>query len=121
MEGRAFVQAALDPDAAAVQLDELPADAQAESAAAERPRAAGVELLELGEHRVELVGRDADARVRDAVAHAVAVARRADVDAAALGELEGVAGEVEQALADALGVADHDLRHALLHARREVE
>src|SRR2546421_12843680 len=98
MEGGAFVQPALDPDAPAVHLDELLGDAKPEARAAELARDGGVELAELGENLGELVRRDANPGVQHAVAHAVAVARGADRHAAAPGELEGVAGEVEQAL-----------------------
>src|SRR5437899_654157 len=121
MEGGALVQAALDPDAPAVHLDELLGDAQAEAGATELARDGRVDPAELGEYLGELVRRDADPGVRHAVAHAVAVARGADRDAAALGELEGVAGEVEQALRDALRVAAQHLGQAGIDLDLELE
>ena len=53
--------------------------------------------------------------------HGIALARDADRDAAALGELERVAGEVEEALRYALRVAEHDLGEAGVELHPELE
>ena len=49
VEGGPFAELALDPDAAAVHLDELLGDAEPEARAAELARDGGVDLAELGE------------------------------------------------------------------------
>jgi hypothetical protein len=51
-------------DRAAVQLDELPADRQAQAEAAELPAEAGVGLAERREDVRQELRRDADARCR---------------------------------------------------------
>src|SRR5712691_645771 len=99
-ERRADADRARDPDLAAVELDELAREREPEPRALDllvrRPH-----LPELLEHRLLILGGDADTSVLHGhqgvpVAHA-----GADVDAAALGgELQGVRQEVEEHLLD---------------------
>ena len=120
----AFAGLALDADLAAHQLDQLLADGQAEAGAAVPARGGAVGLREALEDAACLLRRDADAGVGDrrsaGSARPRSVSRRA-VDAthdlAALGELDGVADEVDQHLAQAAGIADAARRAR--RARRE--
>src|SRR5688572_15717331 len=121
MERRPFVQPALYPDPAAVHLDKLLGDAQAEPRAAKLARDGRVELLELREQRADLVVRNADAGVRYAVANIFAVAGGVDADAPSAGKFERVASQVQQALRDPLCVAVQYRREAVVGARLELE
>ena len=114
-ERRAGARLALDADLAAHELDEAPADGQAEAGAAVPPRGGGVGLRERLEQHVELLGRDADA----GVAHREAQRRRGLTllhephrhrHLAALGELDGVADQVGEHLAQAPRVAAQEPR-----------
>ena len=96
---------------AAHQPDERRGDGQAEARAAEAARRRAVGLAEGFEDRRLLVGGDADAGVRDdemqpRLPPSVAVHGDADDHVAALGELDGVADEIDEDLAEADGVAD---------------
>ena len=107
-EARALARRAVDLDAAAHPLDDAPRDRKAEAGAAELAGRAGVGLLELVEDAGLLLRRDADAGVAN-LEHDLAGARPGldhDADAAGLGELDGIAGEIEQHLAEPRGVAD---------------
>src|SRR4029453_7887838 len=91
---------ALDPDLAPVQLDELPAEGQSQPCAlyllVRRPH-----LAELLEHRLLILGCDADASVADRPLHEAILRHGRDVDPAALRrELDGVGQEVEDDLPD---------------------
>ena len=66
---------ALDPDLAAHQLDQLAGDGKAEPGALVGAVALVLDLVELAEHVVELVGRDADAGVFDRDDGCAAVSR----------------------------------------------
>ena len=109
LEGRAGAELALQRDAAAHALDDPLGDAQAEPRAAIAPRDALVGLLELAEDPRLRFRRDADA----GVAHQKADLARPDAGlddqrhAAGRGELDGVAGQIEQHLPQPRGVADH--------------
>ena len=131
-EGRAGAGHALDRDAAAHALDDAPGNRQAKPGAAELAGDAAVGLLEFLEDAVVLVGRDADAGVahQDVDLAGPDAGLDDDRDAAAIGELHGVAGEVEQHLSQPRGVADHlprqrvvdiggDLELLRLRARRD--
>src|SRR5262249_56238819 len=63
VERAAPADVALDPDAAAHQLDQPGGDGQPEAGAAILPRRGAVRLGERGEDRLPLVRRDADAGV----------------------------------------------------------
>ena len=120
------VRLALDPDAAAHQLDELRRDRQAEAGAAEPARGRAVGLRERLEDRRAACPPGCRCRCR-ATAN---VQRRAarpcalveadvDVDRAALGELDRVADEVDQHLPQPDRIAD-DARRARRARRRSV-
>ena len=104
-------------------------DGQAQAGAAVLPRGRGVLLLEGPEDPLLLLGRDADARVRDREAQArrsPSVARlaggfHADDHLARLGELDGVADQVEQHLAQPAGVADQGVGHVRLHVADQLQ
>ena len=114
---------ALDLDAAAHALDDAARDGEAQAGAAELPRRAAVGLLELVEDAGLLLRRDADAGVAH-LEHDLAGAGPGlddDADAAGLGELDGVAGEIEQHLAQPRGVADDALRQPLVDVGGDLE
>ena len=122
VEGAALADRALDPDPAAHHLHQLRGDGQAQAGAAVLARGGGVGLGEGLEDQPLLFGRDADAgvahlemqkwRVREcasgerppaSVAANVAFTRHSngDDDLAVLGELQGVARQVDDDLAQA--------------------
>src|SRR5262249_38711977 len=108
-EDAAAAGGAFDPEAAAVELDELPGEGEAESSAF-GPLSVR-RLLELLEDRLELLRRDAGAGVGDGDLDMPVVEPGGDVDAT-LGrsELDRVGHEVEADLTDATPVgADRDL------------
>ena len=110
-ERRAHARNALDADVAAHQLGESLDDRQAEAGAAVAARGRRIDLRERVEQHSAALRRDADARVAHGDAHGqVGVAAidhaHVDRDLAALGELHGVAAEVDQDLPDARRVAD---------------
>ena len=95
---------------AAHQLGELAGDGQPEPGAAVLAGGRAVHLLEGRKQPRQLLGGDADAGVFDLEVDPHAVERfvlgpDADAHAAVLGELDGVAGEVEQGLLEAQRVA----------------
>ena len=109
-ERRPDARRALHADLAAHELDEAPADGQAQAGAAEAPRGGGVGLRERLEQHVELLGRDADAGVAHLEAQrrpVVPLVHEPDGHRhlAALGELDGVADQVGEDLAQAPRVA----------------
>src|SRR6185436_890987 len=83
-EGRAASRRAIDPDCAAVQLDELPRQREPQPGALGLARRVLADLTELLEQLRLIVGRDADARVLDRDLDLVGVEHGADVDLAAL-------------------------------------
>src|ERR1051326_7584435 len=87
----------LDADLAAVEFDELARDVEAEAGALLAARGAGARLRVLVEDVALVFGGDADSGVGDRDADERAFARRADVDAPALGrELQSVRDEVDE-------------------------
>src|SRR5437868_1678229 len=97
---RALVQPRFEGDLAAHERDDLLADRQAEPGAAITPRDRIIGLNEFVEEAGRLLRRDADAGILDPEAQGggvptVAIEGHADLDEAALGELDRVAGEVE--------------------------
>ncbi len=122
-EGRAGAGDALDRNAAAHALDDAPGNRQAKPGAAELAGDAAIGLLELLEDAVVLVGCDADAGVAHqnvdlAGPHA---GLDDDRDAAAIRELHGVAGEIEQHLSQPRGVADHVARQRIVDIGSDLE
>src|SRR6185436_10172983 len=105
-ERRALTGLALDPDLAAVQLDELAGQGQAQAGALVLARVVRSDLAELLEDGLVVLGRDADAGVGDrdlgrAVGH-----RGPDLDAAPFWrELHRVRQQVHQYLLDLALVA----------------
>ena len=123
VERAALARLALDPDAPAHQLDELRRDGQAQPGAAVLARRRGaIGLAEGLEDRLLLVRRNADAGVADAEMQshrlrpsAYRVSRRTTTSPA-LGELDGVADQVDDDLPQPARVADQRVGHV----RRDV-
>src|SRR6185369_13786152 len=111
-EQAAFARGAVESDLAAHQFDQLAADGEAETGAAEAPGDAAVGLGEGGEQVFQVFGRDADAGVADREVQPDALFRQgfgladADLDFAVGRELDGIADQVDQNLAEAQGVAE---------------
>ena len=101
-EGRALAWRALDLDAAAHPLDDALGDGEAQAGAAELARGAAIGLLEFVEDARLLSGRNADAGVANLEDDLACIRAGLDDDAnaAGLGELDGVAGKIEQHLAE---------------------
>src|SRR5437899_4772708 len=98
-ERGALARLAFHPDAAAVQLDELLGQRQAESGAFLLLRVIAPDLAELLEHGLMIFGRDADPGVADRDLEPAGIAMRRYVDAAAVGrELDRVGQEVDEDL-----------------------
>ncbi len=110
-EGRAHPDAGLRLDAPAHPRGEAAGDGEAEARALVAVGALLVALLEFLEQARQALLRDARPRIGDGHGEPVAAEGQGDADAAALGELDGVAGEVEQDLAEAVGIADQRGRH----------
>ncbi len=115
-ESRTGARLALQRDAAAHALDDAVADAQAQTRSAIAAGDAVVGLLEFAENLLLRFGRDADAGVAHQKADFAGPATRLDDqrDAAGRGELDGVAGEIEQHLPQPCRVADHLHRQPLV-------
>ena len=122
-EGRSGARHALDPDAAAHARDDALADGEAEAGAGELARRAAIGLLELAEDALLRVGRDADTGVahRDGNVVGPDAGFHHEGDAAALGELDAVAGEIEQHLAQPHRIADHAARQRVIEIGRDLE
>src|SRR3954464_4213071 len=105
LEGRALADLGGDGDRAAVQLDDLARDREAKAGAALLARAGVVDLLELVEDPLLVLGRDAEAGVDDRQLVELAVAPALDLDLAVVRELDGVAHQVQQYLAEAARIA----------------
>ena len=122
-EGRAEPQLALQRDAAAHALDDALGDAEPQAGAAIAARNAVVGLLEFAEDPLARFRRDADAGVADQEADFVGPDAGFDDQrhAAGRGELDGVAGEIEQHLAQPRGVADHFQRQPLVDIGGDLE
>jgi hypothetical protein len=109
-ECRSLAGCALDANAASHTLDDQARDRKPQPGAQECARRAAVGLLELVKDSLLLIGRNANAGVahRDDDRIGLGAALDHDRNPALVGELDGVAGEIEQHLAQACGVA-HDL------------
>src|SRR5689334_15849645 len=104
-ECRAFADLGLDPEAAAVHFDDALGDGEAEPGAALLLGGRGIGLLKLledlglvllGDARSGIAHRDREASVRN---------RGADRNFAGIGELDGVADQIEQNLGEPALVA----------------
>ena len=107
---------ALQPDLPAHHLDQPGRDRQAQPRAAVLAGGRSVRLGEGLEELLLLVGGDADARVADGEVQAdLLLGPRLHIDAkhdlAPLGELDGVAHQVDDDLAEAVGVAREGIGH----------
>ena len=122
-ERRALTRRAIHRDAAVHALDDAPRDGEAEARAAELAAGAAFGLLEFEEDARLLFRRDADAGVAH-LEHDL-VRRRAlldhDADAARFGELDGVAGEIEQHLAQPRRVAGYAFGHPFVDVGGDLE
>ncbi len=109
-EAAARPRRAVSADFSAHQLRQPPRDGQAKPGAAVLARDRGVGLFERLEQPGHLLGRDANAAVRNLEAHqqfttAVFQKLRTQGDGTLLGEFDGIAGVVEQRLAQSRRVA----------------
>ena len=118
MERAAASDFAFDPQPAAHQLDQPQRNRQPEARAAEAARRRAVGLGEGLEDVLLLVGGNADAGIADAevqerTAGVVGIRRGVDAqhDFALVRELDGVAEDVQEHLAQSAGVADEVGRH----------
>src|SRR5262249_42892545 len=113
-EQAALAEPALHADLAVEQLDQVLADRQAQTGAAEAARGGRVGLRERAEQPGDLLGRDADAGVLDLEAQPRTARarprRRAQHHLARVGELERVAEQVHQDLAQPALVVLDELR-----------
>ena len=117
---------ALEPETAAHHLDELRRDGETEAGAAVPACRRGVGLDERPEDLPALVLGNADARVahRAAEQHLVVAPlghRDLDADLARVGELDGVAHQVEQDLTQSSRIADERRRHVRRDAARQLQ
>ena len=125
-ERRTFSHLALHADLAAHAGGELARNGEAEPGAAVFPRDGRIALRKGMEKRVPDFRRDADAGVGDGetqrgVALGLALARDADHDFAACGELDGVADEIGQHLAEAVRIAAQLGGHLVVNEAGEFE
>src|SRR5204863_5309934 len=105
VEGRAGLALRLDPDTAVDPADELPADVEAETGAADAAGHVGVEAVELLEDPALLGRRDAQAVIGDGEADVALARLDGHGDRAAVGGvLDGVVDEVPEHLAELSGV-----------------
>ena len=125
-EGRALTGRALDRDLAAQHPAELPGDRQAEPGAAVVARGRGFGLGERLKQLAELRLGHADAGIRDLELEPVALVpgqpSGGERDRALLGELGGIAQQIEQVLAQLRLIGAHctQIRRAVDHQRVRV-
>ena len=114
-----------DPDAPAHHLHEALADGESEARASKTPRHGSIGLGEGLEETIQAGRRDADSRVSHGKLQAgFAVLRQGantDLNFAALGELDGVSGQIEQDLLQSHPVAHDRIRRLLGHTAVEAQ
>ena len=125
-ESRTLPRYRIEIHLAAHQLDELAADRQAQSGAAELSRGRGVGLGKCTKEALLVPDRDSDARVDDLETHVTAIAvfvheAHTHHDFSVGRELDGVRRQVEQDLLDAHGVAQQRFRHVGVHVDEELQ
>src|SRR5512132_2275785 len=119
-EGAARPDDALGPDAAAVGLDQLPAEGQAEPAAAAGPGPGRVQPIEAVEHPAQMLGGDPGAGVGHGQPGPVGRLPDPDPDrAAGSGELDRVVDQVGDHLGETGPVAEDHGPGRRLHAELE--
>ena len=87
-----------DPDAATVHLDDLLGDGEAEAGPALGLGVGVVDLVELLEDALQLLGRYPRTRVGHGNSEVAVHGRCGDAHLASVGELDGVADEIEEHL-----------------------
>ena len=103
-----LTQRRFNPDATTVHLDDLLGDGEAEAGPALGLGVGVVDLVELLEDAVQLLRRYPWTRVGHGNGEVAVHGRRGDAHFASVGELDGVADEVEEHLGEALLVAQAD-------------
>lgn len=129
VEAAALAVLALDPDIATHEVDEALRDGKTQSGATKFARHGAVGLLERVENEIKLVRRDSYARIgnnklnRILVRSAMHLSRLLDreADLAMLGELDGVAHEVENDLAQSERVSHYVVGYRAVHAIGQIE
>src|SRR5262249_29724635 len=120
LERRAFARRRLHPDAAAVHLHDLLGDGEAETRATLGLGKRAVDLVELLEDPSLLVKGYAGPGVRHRDGEMAVPRARGDADLAGVGELDGVANEIEQHLCEALFITEANGKR-LVHRRGKCE
>ncbi len=121
-EDRAEARTLFDLQPAAHQPGEMARDGEAEAGAAVPPRGGAVSLLEFLEDHLARRRRDPRPGVGDAKhQRAFGVALDPEADAAARGEIHRIAGEIDEHLAHARGVAADGLRRVRRDIARDLE
>src|SRR5262249_52977637 len=106
MEGRALTERRLDPDAPTVHLDDLLGDGEPEAGTALGFGVGAVYLVELLEYAGQLIRGDAGASVGNADIEVAIHGLRGNSYFAGVGELDGVADQVEEHLGQALLITE---------------
>jgi hypothetical protein len=124
-ECRTGARLAVDGQPAAHQLDEARRDRKAEAGSAETARRRRVGLAEGLEQTSDGLGIETDPGVPDGKAQGAGFGVRGrrdlDRDLALLGELDGIADQIEQDLPEPDRIAQDDGRHAGIDPRRKLE
>src|SRR5215472_14577908 len=102
LEGRALPEYRFDPDATTMHLHDLLGDREPEPSATSGLGQRAVDLMELLENARALLLRDAWASIRHADVEATVHGFGGDAHLARVGELDGVADEVQQYPREAL-------------------
>src|SRR5262249_21632966 len=105
LKDRALAQRGLHPDTTTVHLDDLSGDGETEASATLGLGERAVDLMELLKDARLFRGRNARPRVRHAYGKVAIDGLSGDAYLANIGELDGVADEVEEDLGEALLVA----------------
>ena len=114
LKRRSFARRRLHPDAAAVHLDDLLGDGEAEARAALGLGVRAVHLVELLKDPILLVEWYAGAGVFHRDGEMAVPSARGDAHFTSVGELDGITDEIEQNLREALLVAEAN-RERLVH------
>ena len=114
-------------DVAAHAADDPARDGEAEAGAAVAAGQRRIDLLELAEDALGRGDRHPGTAVGDGefdargIGTGAVAALGGERDAAGVGELDAVAGEVEEHLAEPGGIDDHHRRHRAAHAHRDID